>query len=61
MTIPEGAVNGVVPLLSFSLFSYWFISLVRILSTILNKSGDSRQPCLIPDFNGIALSFSHLG
>ncbi|KAL6060691.1 hypothetical protein STEG23_005272, partial [Scotinomys teguina] len=29
----------------------------RTSSTILNKYGESRQPCLVPDFNGIALSF----
>ncbi|KAL6030796.1 hypothetical protein STEG23_010780, partial [Scotinomys teguina] len=27
-------------------------------STILNKYGKSGQPCLVPDFSGIALSFS---
>ncbi|KAL6040214.1 hypothetical protein STEG23_016031 [Scotinomys teguina] len=27
-------------------------------STILNKYGESGQPCLVPDFSGIALSFS---
>ncbi|KAL6083862.1 hypothetical protein STEG23_031387 [Scotinomys teguina] len=30
----------------------------RTLSTILNKYGESGQPCLVPDFSGIGLSFS---
>ncbi|KAL6088245.1 hypothetical protein STEG23_035079 [Scotinomys teguina] len=30
----------------------------RTSSTILNKYGESGQPCLVPDFSGIALSFS---
>ncbi|KAL6035631.1 hypothetical protein STEG23_036467 [Scotinomys teguina] len=30
----------------------------RISSTILNRYGESGQPCLVPDFSGIALSFS---
>jgi hypothetical protein len=32
-------------------FMYFFciISLAKNLSTILNKSGESRQPCLVPD------------
>ncbi|KAL6047700.1 hypothetical protein STEG23_008950 [Scotinomys teguina] len=30
----------------------------RTSSTILNKYGESRQLCLVPDFSGIALSFS---
>ncbi|KAL6038546.1 hypothetical protein STEG23_023205, partial [Scotinomys teguina] len=31
---------------------------VRTSSTIKNKYGESGQPCLVPDFSGIALSFS---
>jgi hypothetical protein len=27
-------------------------------STILNRWGESGQPCLVPDFSGIASSFS---
>jgi hypothetical protein len=27
-------------------------------STILNRKGESGQPCLVPDFSGIASSFS---
>ncbi|KAL6083562.1 hypothetical protein STEG23_000635, partial [Scotinomys teguina] len=33
-------------------------TVIRTSSTILNKSGKSGQPCLVPDFSGIALSFS---
>ena len=28
-------------------------ALAKILSTILNRCGDSRQPCLVPQFSGI--------
>jgi hypothetical protein len=34
------------------------IALTRTSSSILNRKGESRQPCLVPDFNGIASSFS---
>ncbi|ERE70925.1 hypothetical protein H671_6g16227 [Cricetulus griseus] len=30
----------------------------RTSSTILKSYGESGQPCLVPDFRGIALSFS---
>jgi hypothetical protein len=36
------------------------IALVRNSSTMLNKSGDSEHPCLIPDFMGNAFNFSPL-
>ena len=32
--------------------------LARAFSTILNRQGESGQPCLVPDFSGIVLSFS---
>ena len=35
-----------------------FCLIDRASSTILKKSGDSRQSCLIPDVNMIASSFS---
>jgi hypothetical protein len=33
----------------------------RTSSTILNRQGESRQPCLVPDFSGNTLSFSPFG
>lgn len=34
------------------------IPLATILTTILNRQGESGQPCLVPDFSWIASSFS---
>jgi hypothetical protein len=34
------------------------IALARTSSTILKRQGESRQPCLVPDFSGIASTFS---
>jgi hypothetical protein len=36
------------------------IALARNSSTLLNRSGHSRHPCLVPDFRGNAFSFSPL-
>ncbi|ERE70922.1 hypothetical protein H671_6g16224 [Cricetulus griseus] len=33
-------------------------SIARTSRTILKSYGESGQPCLVPDFRGIALSFS---
>ena len=49
-------------------FTTWipFISLSSLIAvaktskTMLNSSGDSGQPCLIPDFRGNAFNFSPL-
>jgi hypothetical protein len=42
-----------IPLISYSCR----IALARTSSTILTRQGESEQPCLVPDFSGIALSF----
>ncbi|KAL6092179.1 hypothetical protein STEG23_031071 [Scotinomys teguina] len=37
----------------------WYdCAFLRSSSTILNKYGESGQPCLVPDFSGMALIFS---
>jgi hypothetical protein len=36
------------------------IALARDSSTMLNRSGDSGHPCLVPDFRGNGFSFSLL-
>jgi hypothetical protein len=36
------------------------IALVRNSKTMLNKSGESGHPCLVPDFRGNGFSFPHL-
>ena len=52
---------------SFTSFFYiWIpfisrlIDVVRTSSTVLNKSGKSGHPCLVPDLKGDAFSFSIL-
>jgi hypothetical protein len=36
------------------------IAVARNCNTVLNKSGDSGHPCLVPDFRGNGFSFSPL-
>jgi hypothetical protein len=43
-----------IPVISFCCL----IALARISRTVLNREGESRQPCLVPDFRGIDSSFS---
>ena len=48
---------------SFTSFPIWipFISssaLIAVAKTMLNSSGESGHPCLVPDFRGNAFNFS---
>ena len=45
-----------IPLISFSSL----IAMARTSKTLLNNSGESRHPCLVPDFSGNSFSFSPL-
>jgi hypothetical protein len=40
--------------------SFCLIALARNSSTMLNRSGDSGHPCLVPDFRENGFSFSPL-
>ena len=47
---------------SFSSFAFLFfflslIALTRTSKTMLNSSGESEHPCLVPDFRGNAFNF----
>ena len=45
-----------IPFISFSAL----IAVTKTFKTMLNSSGESEHPCLIPDFRGNAFSFSPL-
>ena len=45
-----------IPFLSFSSL----LAVAKSLTTILNNSGESGQPCLVPDLSGNGFSFSPL-
>ena len=53
---------------SFTSFPIWIpftsfpalIAVAKTSKTMLNRSGESGHPCLVPDFRGNAFSFSPL-
>ena len=45
-----------IPFLSFSSL----IAVAKTSKTMLNSSGESEHPCLVPDFRGNAFNFSPL-
>ena len=44
----------------FLLFLFLLIVIARTSKTMLNNSGESGHPCLVPDLRGNAFSFSPL-
>lgn len=49
---------GLLPFQIVPNFVFIFLTdLAKTSYTILNRNGESRQPCLVPDFSGISLTF----
>ena len=44
----------------FLLFLFILIAVAKTSKTVLNSSGESGHPCLVPDFRGNAFNFSPL-
>ena len=45
-----------IPFISFS----YLIAVAKNSKTMLNSSGESKHPCLVPDFRGNSFNFSPL-
>ena len=62
------SVYSIMSFYSFTSFPIWMpfisfsslISLAKTSKTVLNKSGNSGHPCLVPDLRGNAFTFSPL-
>ena len=61
-SIMSSAVNFTSSFLTWVPFIYFssLIAIARTSRTILNNSGESGHPCLVPDLKGNAFSFSPL-